>query len=140
MRHLPLLCLLLSGSLVACGDDKESTTADVGVDGSGDTSGSGDTNGSADSGADTGTDTISAALSCAGSPVTASVTAGSPLLLEGPVGGSTIGLSAEFDGNEVTAATDVTLACAEGSIVPAGHTAMSPAFTVSADKFVALKP
>ena len=124
-------------ALAGCGDDKESTTADVGVDGSGETSGSGDTSGSADAGADTGTDTgtdtVSAALSCAGSPATATVTAGSPLLLEVPVGGSTIGLSAEFEGNEVTAATDVTLACAEGSIVPEGHTAMSPAFTVTAD-------
>ena len=120
-------------ALVGCGDDKESTTADVGLDGSSDTSGSGDTSGSADSGADTGTDTVSAILSCAGSPVSGTVNSGSPLLLEVPVGGSTIGLSAEFEGNEVTAATEVTLACAEGSIVPEGHTAMSPAFTVTAD-------
>jgi hypothetical protein len=52
MRHLPLLCLLLSGSLFACGDDKESAEiTDTGT-GSGDasdtTAGSGDGSGSGD--------------------------------------------------------------------------------------------
>lgn len=43
MRHLPLLCLLLSGSLIACGDDKESAAITDIADGSGDASdGSGD--------------------------------------------------------------------------------------------------
>jgi DNA-binding beta-propeller fold protein YncE len=43
MRHLPLLCLLLSGSLLACGDDKQSAAITDTADGSGDASdGSGD--------------------------------------------------------------------------------------------------
>lgn len=38
MRHLPLLCLLLSVSLLACGDDKESAAISDASDGSGDAS------------------------------------------------------------------------------------------------------
>ncbi len=147
---------LLAGSAAAgCGDDPGTPVADADIDASGDVSGD-----VAPDGGDVGIDTapdVDAADGSGGSDTDAAdvaedvipsgnlqcevTTAGSispeaGLLLEVDVEGGATGLAVEWLGREVETATAASIACADGSMLPEGFTALSPIYGVGSDDTV----
>jgi len=153
IRHL-IAFTATAVALTACSDDGGPTDdpTDTGVDAAEDTGTDTADTGGDDTGDDTSTDTGTDVVEDGGADVTEDADVGgqtgplscdgsadgtiSPtdgLVLEVDVEGGATGLRFDFLGREVTGDTPASITCGGDSIVPDGYTAISPAFTLTAD-------